>query len=674
MTPGANRDISKVVQSAPGVIATAIQRNDVLVRGGGANENKYYLDGIEIPVLNHFAVQGGSGGNASLVNTDLLRSVNFYTGAFPAAFGNGLSSVMDMRMRDGNPTRFKGKLILGASDFGINFDTPVSKNSKTTLLASYRRSYLQMLFSVLGLPFLPTYNDYQFKLTSKLGASDEFYLIGLGSFDYNRLNTGLKDPDDDQKYILGYLPENRQSSYVFGAGYVHRFRAGQLRVVVSRNAFTNKLYKHERNDKSLPRTIDYNTEQSDNRVRAEIELRSVGGFRFTGGVGGGSGHYDNTTRRPTYTGGQLRTERFDSRLSFGRYELFATLSREFFGERFSVLLGLRADGTTYSSEMHNPLRQLSPRLSLSYNFRPQWTFSASVARYYQEPPYTSMGYRDSTGVLINKANGLRYIASDHFIAGIAFTPDAHSRISVEGFYKRYSDYPVSLIDSLPVSTGDFADYTIGDVPVRSVGKGRAYGVELSYRNTNLANTVVNVSYTFLHSQFNRPGADLRPTDEYVSSDWDVRHILNVSAIHKFGRNWTLGAKWYLTGGSPFTPYDFGLSSQTGAWDARQRPYYDYALYNSRRLQAFHQLDVRADKVWYFAKWRLGFYVDIQNLYNFKGRAGYPDARDRRFGAIRPRSAAPRTLQNEDRRARHRRHRTADAWHHRRILTYRTQAL
>lgn len=617
MTPGANRDISKVVQSAPGVIATAIQRNDVLVRGGGANENKYYLDGIEIPVLNHFAVQGGSGGNASLVNTDLLRSVNFYTGAFPAAFGNGLSSVMDMRMRDGNPTRFKGKLILGASDFGINFDTPVSRNGKTTLLASYRRSYLQMLFSVLGLPFLPTYNDYQFKLASKLGASDEFYLIGLGSFDYNRLNTGLKDPDDDQKYILGYLPENRQSSYVFGAGYVHRFRAGQLRVVVSRNAFTNKLYKHERNDKSLPRTIDYNTEQSDNRVRAEIELRSVGGFRFTGGVGGGSGHYDNTTRRPAYTGGQLRTERFDSRLSFGRYELFATLSREFFGKRFSVLLGLRADGTTYSSEMHNPLRQLSPRLNLSYNFRPQWTFSASVARYYQEPPYTSMGYRDSTGVLINKANGLRYIASDHFIAGIAFTPDAHSRISVEGFYKRYSDYPVSLIDSLPVSTGDFADYTIGNVPVRSVGKGRAYGVELSYRNTNLANTVVNVSYTFLHSQFNRPGADLRPTDEYVSSDWDVRHILNVSAIHKFGRNWTLGAKWYLTGGSPFTPYDFGLSSQTGAWDARQRPYYDYALYNSRRLQAFHQLDVRADKVWYFAKWRLGFYVDIQNLYNFK---------------------------------------------------------
>ena len=81
---------------------------------------------------------------------------------------------MDMRMRDGNPTRFEGKLILGASDFGINFDTPVSRNGKTTLLASYRRSYLQTLFSVLGLPFLPTYNDYQFKLASKLARRTNF--------------------------------------------------------------------------------------------------------------------------------------------------------------------------------------------------------------------------------------------------------------------------------------------------------------------------------------------------------------------------------------------------------------------------------------------------------------------------------------------------------------------
>ena len=205
LTPGANRDISKVVQSAPGVlfIPTA-NRNDLLVRGGGADENRFYLDGIEIPVLNHFAVQGASGGYASLINPALLQSVNFYTGAFPADLPSGLSSVLDMQMRTGNADRFHGKLILGASDVGINFDTPLSSNGKTTLIGSFRRSYLQMLFKVLKLPFLPTYNDYQFKITSKLSDRDEIFLIGLGSFDKNRLNLGLKDPAEDRKYILKF--------------------------------------------------------------------------------------------------------------------------------------------------------------------------------------------------------------------------------------------------------------------------------------------------------------------------------------------------------------------------------------------------------------------------------------------------------------------------------------
>lgn len=620
MTPGANRDISKVAQSAPGVIATPMQRNDILVRGGGANENRYYLDGIEIPVLNHFAVQGGSGGNASLVNTDLLRTVNFHTGAFPAALGSGLSSVMDMRMKNGNSERFHSKLTLGASDVGLSIDTPVSADGRTTLLASYRRSYLQMLFSVLGLPFLPTYNDYQLKLSSKIGPRDEIYLLGIGSTDYNRLNNGLKDPDDGQRYILGYLPENRQASYAVGIGYRHSLRRGQLRVVLSRDGFYNRLYKYEDNDRAKSRTMDYDMRQSNNRLRAEIELRDVAGFRFTGGVGGGSGSYRSTTSRPLYDGsGEHVAERYSGQFTMGRYELFATLSRRFFSERLSLLVGIRADGSSYSRETANPLRQLSPRLNVSYRLSEKWAVSASAARYYQEPPYTTLGYRDSLGTAVNKETGLRYMGADHFIAGVEYSPQGTSRLALEGFYKRYFHYPVSLIDSLPLSTSDLADYTIGDVPARSTGRGQAYGIELSYRNTDLYNTVVNFSYTFFRARFNRPDGMLAPSRLFIASDRDVRHILNVSAIHKFGRNWTLGAKWYFMGGFPYSPWDAELSSRIDAWDARRRPYADYALYNTRRLRPYHQLDARVDKVWYFSKWRLGFYFDIQNLYNYKAR-------------------------------------------------------
>lgn len=620
MTPGANRDISKVVQSSPGVVATPAQRNDILVRGGGANENKYFLDGIEIPVLNHFAVQGGSGGNASLVNTDMLSSVNFYTGAFPTNFSNGLSSVMDMRMKVGNSERFGAKATLGASDVGLSVDTPISKNGQTTMLASYRRSYLKMLFNILGLPFLPTYNDYQFKVSTKFRSGNELYFLGLGSFDDNKLNKGIKSPDEQQRYILGYLPENIQSSYVFGVGYKHGFDGGQMRIVLSRNYFNNKLYKYEDNDESQPKTMDYKTKEADYRARVMLERWFDSGLRLTAGVGGGHGSYNNQTRRAIYVNGAQSQDLYKSDLDLWRYEAFTTLSKGFFDERLAVVIGARVDAMNYNSKTENPLQQISPRLSISYNLSSKWSLNGSVGRYHQEPTYTTMGFRKDDK-LVNRENGLSYIAANHYIAGVEFNPNANSRLALEGFYKAYSNYPVSLRDSLPLSTGDFEDYTVGDQPVVSVGTGRAYGAEFSYRNLDLRNTVINLSYTFLYSQFNSLDQQLKPiSGSYNPSAWDVRNIINVSAIHKFKRNWVLGAKWYYIGGFPFTPYDEDLSADINAWNVRNRPYLDYGRYNSERSGAYHQLDVRLDKMWFLKSCRVGFYIDVQNLYNFSAES------------------------------------------------------
>jgi len=82
--PGGNRDISKVIQSYPGVASSSAYRNDIIVRGGGPSENKFYIDGVEIPNLNHFATQGASGGPVGIINVDFIREVNLYSGAFPA--------------------------------------------------------------------------------------------------------------------------------------------------------------------------------------------------------------------------------------------------------------------------------------------------------------------------------------------------------------------------------------------------------------------------------------------------------------------------------------------------------------------------------------------------------------------------------------------------------------
>lgn len=597
LTPGANRDISKVLQSMPGVLSVSnSNRNDLLVRGGSANENRYYIDGIEIPVLNHFAVQGGSGGNASLVNTELLQSTNFFTSAFPVSYAPGLSSVMSMEMQEGNRERFHGKLIAGFTDAGLHINTPLTKEGKTRMTASWRTSYLSMLFSLLKLPFLPTYNDYQFKVTTDLTDKDKIFILGLGSLDNNRLNTKEQDLPASREYILGYLPNNDQTSFVGGIGYEHLFSFGRLRATVSGDYLYNRLYKYADNNEQLPLLFDIKDRETNLRTNLNMEWFDVKGFKIIAGVSGGAA--------------------FSSNVHFGRYAIYGGINRRFFDERLSASLSLRADGMTYSSRTSNPLRQLSPRLNLSARATDKLTVSASVARYFQEPTMTLLDYSGNDIEGYRQTDGLRYSAVNHYVAGVSFTPSSMTVINAEGFFKDYSQLPLSLLDGMPVTTSDFTDYIIGDVPARSAGKGHSYGVELSWRHMNLWNTTINTAYTFVRSFLQRTDAQLNPTGGYWSSPWDVRHIITLTAIHRFKRNWTLGAKWQFSGGLPYTPYDEERSSRIDEWEKRHRPYTDNTRFNEKRNPAYHQLDLRIDKTWYFKNWRIGGYIDVQNVYDF----------------------------------------------------------
>ena len=207
---GGNRDISRVVQSFPGVASTAAFRNDIIVRGGGPSENRFFLDGVEIPNINHFSTQGASGGPVGIINPDFIREVNFYAAAFPAARGNALSSVLDFKLQDGNQEKSSARAVVGASEVAFSSNGPLGK--KTTYLVSVRRSYLQFLFKAIGLPFLPTYTDAQFKIKHQIDKQNEISFIGLGALDDMKLNTGMKDMSDENKYILEYLPVVKQKT------------------------------------------------------------------------------------------------------------------------------------------------------------------------------------------------------------------------------------------------------------------------------------------------------------------------------------------------------------------------------------------------------------------------------------------------------------------------------
>jgi len=607
--PGGNRDISKVIQSFPGVASTPAFRNDVIVRGGGPNENRFYIDNVEIPYLNHFSTQGASGGPVGIINVDFVQSVDFISGAFPASKGNALSSILNFTFIDGNKDKMKYRATVGASDLGLTIDGPAGE--KGTLLMSVRRSYLQFLFSALQLPFLPNYTDFQIKYKIRLDPKNEITIIGLGAKDDFRLNLKANETEF-QRYILDYIPIQEQYSYVVGFVFKHFRSKGYDTWVLSRNYLNNSQYKYLNNIKADSNLIsDYLSGEGEIKARYERTVIGEKGLRVSYGGGYEYAHYRNSTFRRIYFGGIENSIDYDTNLKLGKFNVFGQVSNSYFEKKLSLSLGVRTDINTYSTGMSNPLNQLSPRFSLSYVLTDKLNLNFSTGRYYQLPPYTSLGYSSTNGVFLNKQNNLRYIAVDHLVAGLELVPSENIQFTLEGFYKNYSRYPFSVRDSVPLSSKS-ADYGIfGDEELVSTSKGRAYGLELLGRLKEFYNTNLVFSYTFVRSEFKALDSRMIP------SSWDNKHLFNLTATRTFNNNWDIGVKWRFVGGAPYTPYDIEKSSYKAAWDLQGQGYLDYSSFNSSRLKAFHQLDLRIDKQYFFKEWSLMLYVDVQNVYNFK---------------------------------------------------------
>lgn len=608
-SPGSNRDISKVIQSLPGVAFTPSFRNDVIVRGGGPNENRFFLDGIEIPNINHFSTQGASGGPVGIINVDFIREVEMYTGAFAASRGNALSSVLEMRQINGNTEGMNLRATLGASDLALTVDGPLSSN--TTMIVSARRSYLQFIFGIIGLPFLPTYNGFQFKTNTKFSDRGELSFIGIGALDNFELNLNANETEE-QRFILDYLPVSEQWNYAVGSVYRHYRSNGFDTWVLSRNMLRNFTYKHPDNDESVERSLDYVSDEIENKARFERSI-TAGEYRLSFGAGAEYARFNASRTAREFFMNQVISFDTQSQLDFFKWAFFGQGSRSLFSDRLTLSLGIRADANSYSPQMSKLYEQISPRLSASWRLKDGFFLNFNAGRYYQLPPYTTLGYVDTEGILVNRKNGLKYISADHLVAGIEVLQGQSGRITLEGFYKNYGQYPFSVRDSVSIGSRP-ADFGVfGAEEVISTGKGRAVGGELLFQQQDFYNFNVILAYTFVRSEFK----DNR--NNYVPSAWDNRNIVILTLLRILPRNWEAGIKWRYSGGAPYTPYDLELSSIKQAWDVQGRAYLDYSRFNQERLPSFHQLDLRIDKQFFLRNLSLMLYLDIQNIYNFKSR-------------------------------------------------------
>ena len=612
--PGGNFDVSKVIQVLPGVAGgSQPNRNDIIVRGGAPNENVYYLDGIEIPVLNHFQTQGASGGATGILNVSFIDDVQLTSSAFDAQYDNALSSTFVIRQRQGNPEKVAGNVRLSASEVAATLEGPIDK--KTTFLASARRSYLQYLFQALDLPIRPQYWDFQYKVTSKIDKKTTLNFIGIGAIDQFRLAVPKKSSAENE-YILRSNPDIDQWTYTVGASLKRLINRGYINVALSRDMFNNQANQFEDGQVAPDtRTLGLNSTEAENKLRLDVN-KYVNGWKYSYGIMGQYVRYK--TRLFNRVANEVKdangnvvspavTLNFNSQIDFLKYGAFIQVSKRFFDNKLLLSGGVRSDMNTFTEDGNNPLKTLSPRWSFSYNIIPKWDLTGSVGTYFKIPVYTNLGFRDSAGTLVNK--DMQYIQSTHYALGFQFIPRNDFRLTLEGFYKEYSHYPTSVRTGISLANqgADFA--AVGNEAVVSDGKGKTYGLEFFVQQKLIKHTFYALSATFYKSKFSGTNGVLLP------SSWNYGYLVSATLGQKFKKNWELGLKYRLAGGAPYTPYD--LEASRANYITTGVGTLDYNAINSLRLKPFQQVDLRIDKKYNFKTTSLDLYLDFQNVFVFK---------------------------------------------------------
>lgn len=593
--PGGLEDVARAVAAQPGVVQVGEGRNDLIVRGGAPSENLYLVDGVEVENINHFGTQGATGGPLSYINLDFVRDVTFSTGGFSARYGDRLSSVLGIDLKDGRGDRIGGRATLASSQFGLDVEGPTG--GAGSFLFSARRSYLDLVFRAAGFGFIPEYWDLLGKWTYRPTARDEFGFFAIGALD----NVDFVNDTPDQRYDNADILGNTQNRYVAGLSYRRVLTRGLLDVRVGRN-FTD--FEFVQRDTLLQEIFGSASRESETSVRADLGWSLGAGWDMHAGLQGKFARVRGSATLPagldTDFGDTIPPVQgsWDRRHTKGAgyLELSRTLAR-----RLRIAAGVRVDAFT---ALEQPV-VWGPRLSLAYDLGNRTSIAVSGGVYRQSPAYV--------WVSANPVNErLRHIRVDQAVLGVEHRLRADTRVRIELYGKRYVDYAASTLRPYLVMANTGAGYggavddqfaSFGFDPLVSDGRGNAYGGELLVQKRMSAVPLYGTGAVSL-GWARYAGVDGVERD----GSYERRLNVNLSGGYRFDARWEVAMKFRLGTGLPYTP--FGP-------DGTREP----TALNTARLPVTHALDVRADRRWNFRAWNLVLYLDIQNVYNHRNVGG-----------------------------------------------------
>ncbi len=612
-TPGGFGDISRTLLSLPGVLGGVDNRNDILVRGGGPGENAYYLDGIRIPQINHFATQGTAGGALALVNADFIQDVTFFTGGFPVKYGDALSSVLLIGNRPGTRDGIAGDVTLGASEAGVTLDGPLG--ARADWLFSVRRSYLQFLFAALDLPIRPDYWDGQLSLNWEPTGRDRFTFTGIGAIDEFGIVAPAPDDEYENQEIFRSVLDNDQTAFTLGGSW--RRLVGDAGVFRMRASHSRTDYRFADEDPSGGTLLTNRSLENETRLEAEGEVGVGEEVRLGVGAELARASIDAEVFQRAIEGGLLPDDVvYGAEVAFWRPALWSQMVWR--PGRLTATAGVRLDGVT---ALDDPWA-LSPRASLRYATDGGVDLTLAGGLFHQAPSKLALSVEED-GQRVNA--GLAQLRNWQVVGGADWRASPGLRLRLEGFYKAYARMPVLASDPRInlANLGD--DYGfVGAEPLLPRGEGRAYGAELFAQQKLTASLYFLGAYTLGWSEYSGADGVLKP------SAWDRRHALDLTAGYRIGGVWEIGTKLRVLSGVAETPWDLEASART--YPVSGRGVRDWNRAGELRSPAYARLDVRAEREWFFQGWNAVVYLDLQNVLNRANAVGlrytedpaYPD--------------------------------------------------
>jgi len=594
-------DPARLVANFAGVQSPADQSNDIIIRGNSPAGLLWRMEGVSVYNPNHFGSIGSTGGPISMINNNLLANSDFYSGAFPAEFGNAISGVFDLNIRTGNNTEREYTAQVGFNGFEIGLEGPFSKNSNASYLAGYRYSSLSVFEKMgmsLGVPAIPHYQDLTFKFDIPINEKSRLSLFGLGGASH----IGTSETEDDDYFAF------RSYSQTGATGLSYKYYINdktRLRTILSWSGIRNYGQDSTESDGVLDRKYGQDfaeqkfTFHTDVRRKFSVKDHLIAGVE----VNYIKAMYRDSVLLPEY---DFYITVSNSTGDFFLWKAFASWKHKF-SDELQLVTGIHYQQLSLNNDV-----AVEPRISLNWKINQRQDISLGYGLHSQSQPRPVYFYEtlvDTVNQVYEQSNrDLELTRSHQVVLGYQLMLDEAHRIKTELYYQKLFDVPVTSYPShiSMINYGSSFTSQLHDSLVNE-GEGRNLGFELTMERFFQGNFYYLATLSLFDSKYEASDGEIR------NSVFNGNFILNLLGGYEWQQKKqnaiSVDGRMTWAGGLRTIPIDLEASREAGetvrdyskAFEDRDDDYFRADLRIAYKLN-------RPKATWTFA-------ADIQNITN-----------------------------------------------------------